>query len=208
MRRLVLILIVLSVASAAHAQVISSTLSGLIPAPFYGANNSVIDHNGNLLVFDVLYSSSMLIGPVAASTMKTRVTVVSPDGTAQPPVEYPGTVQVIGAGWYAVYAILYTYPGASAASTTTRSLVAFNVIDGVPLSPLPSIPAPTQAAVELSPARDNTAPDLISFVDPRSNSLILTPMAGATAPITPRYAQIIKYAGGASFVPGPRVPLP
>jgi len=200
MRRSVLILIVLSITSLAHAQ----TRGGLAPVPFYGSSTSVIDHNGNLVVFDLVYSYPTPMAS-AFSTVKTRVTVIAPDGTVKPAVEYPSTsFQVVGAGWYAVYAIFYTYPSGSTANPTRR-LVAFNIVAGVPLSPLPTIDAPMRANVELSSARDGTVPDLISFVDPLTDPRILAPTAG---PAVLRYAQIIKYAGGSNFAAGARIPLP
>src|SRR5690349_18556884 len=210
MRRSVLLLVVLAMASVSYAQVVRG-----LPVPIYGSSSSVIDRNGNLLVFDVVYSPSPLGAATAIPTVKTRVTVVTPDGTVKPPVEYSGTFQVLGAGWYGVYAIAYAYPTASTpvvvpgSSTATRHLMAFNVVAGVPLSPLPTIDVPTLANVELSPARDTTGPDLISVVDPVSYFGILAGIGGGpTLPAILRYAQIIKYAGGANFAAGARIPLP
>jgi hypothetical protein len=202
MRRSVLILLVISITSLAHAQ----TRGGLAPAPFYGSSTSVIDHNGNLIVFDLVYSYPTPM-PSTLSAVKTRVTVITPDGTVKPALEYPGTsFQVLGAGWYAVYAIFYGYPtGTGSTANPTRRLVAFNIVAGVPLAPLPTIDAPIRANVELSPARDGTAPDLISFVDPLSDPRILSPTAG---PAVLRFAQVVKYMGGSNFAAGARIPLP
>ena len=59
MRRLIVMLIVLCTGSVVHAQVgggVPMPLPGVAPVPFDGPSTSVIDHNGNLLVFDGLYS--------------------------------------------------------------------------------------------------------------------------------------------------------
>jgi hypothetical protein len=200
MRSLVSILIGLATAGVGYGQV-GVPIPVATPVPFYGLGNSVIDHNGNLIVLDLLYSyaTSTTTGPIAVSTVKTRVTVVAPDGTVKPPVEYPGTFQVLGAGWYAVYAILYTYPTVSG-GTATRQLIAFNIVAGVPLSPLPTIDVPLRDQVQLSPARDSTGSDIVSFVDPPADPRIASPIA--------RLARIIKYAGGLNFVAGTPIPLP
>jgi hypothetical protein len=133
MRRLVVILIVLSTGSMAYAQVGGSVLPVPVPGvpiPFYGWNSSALDHNGNLLVFDTMYSYQM---PMATQrVVQTRLTIIASDGTVKQPVQYPGAFQVVGTGWFAVYAIVNTYV---AGQTPTRRLVAFNVVAGVPLSP-------------------------------------------------------------------------
>src|SRR5262245_4650745 len=214
MRRLVVMLIVLCTGSVVYAQVsggVPMPFPGVAPAPFYSPSTSVIDRNGNLLVFDVLYSYStaMLGQPVVLrpTTATTRVTVITTDGIAKPPVEYQEAIQVVGTGWYAVYAIMNAYVGGPTAVPPTRRLLAFNVVAGVPLLPLPAIDVPLRAEVQLSAARDSSGSDIISFVDPLSDPRILAPTAG-TAPIARRFAQILKYTGGANFVAGTPIPLP
>ena len=212
MRRLVAILIVLWTGSFgyAHAQITGTIPPVPIPLPpvsFFGSSTSVLDHNGNLLVFDVQYSLPTTMP--AQPAIQTRITVIAADGTAKPPVQYPGVFQVIGGGWYAVYATINGYVAGPTAVAPTRRLVAFNVVAGVPLSPLPYIDTPLRAEIKLSPARDNTASDIISFVDPPSDPRILVPTAGTpTAPITRRFAQIVKYAGGTNFAAATPIPLP
>jgi hypothetical protein len=208
MRRLVVMLVVLFVGSVAYAQVGVPSPGPLPPVPAFGSTTSVIDHNGNVLVFDLLFSA-----PMAGQTpvVKTRVTVVTADGTAKPPVEYAGAFQLIGAGWYAVYATTnaYAYTAAPTTIVPTRRLVAFNAIAGVLPSILPSVDAPLRADIKLSASRDNTGSDIISFVDPLSDPRILTPTTSTTtAPITRRFAQIVKYAGLGNFVVGAQIPLP
>ena len=210
MRRLVVMLVVLFTGGAAYAQVTGSVFpvpSPLPLVPFFGSSTSVIDHNGNLLVFDIQYSytNSTPSQPV----VQTSVTVITADGTVKPAVQYPGAFQVIGAGWYAVYATTSAFTAGPTTITPTRRLVAFSVAAGVPLSPLPGVDAPFRAEIKVSAARDNTAPDIISFVDPLSDPRILAPTVGTpTAPVARRFAQIVKYAGGANFSVGAQIPLP
>src|SRR5262245_6229180 len=215
MRRLVVILIVLCTGSVAYAQVTGGVLPvpgavlplpvPLPPVPFYGSSSSVIDHNGNLLVFDIQYSypTPVMGQPTIPPTIQTRVTVIAPDGTVKPSASYPGALQVIGAGWYAVYAVINTYSTGPTTMLPTRRLVAFNVVAGVPLSPLPAVDAPIRAEIKLYAAKDNTGFDLITFVDPPSDPRILAPTASPVA----RLAHIIKYVGGANFVVGTPIPL-
>jgi hypothetical protein len=214
MRRLIVMLIVLWTASVgyAYAQVNAPVPSVPIPIPlppvsFFSSSTSVIDHNGNLLVFDIQYSytTSMPAQPV----IQTSVTVIGADGTVKPPVQYPGAFQVIGAGSYAIYATINSFTAGPTTIAPTRRLVAFNIVAGVPLSPLPGVDAPLRAEIKVSAARDNTAPDIISFVDPMSDPRILAPTAGMpTAPIARRFAQIVKYTGGTNFAVGTPIPLP
>jgi len=106
MRRLVVMLVVLFTGGAAYAQVTGSVFpvpGPIAPVPFFGSSTSVIDHNGNLLVFDIQYSyptpmpAQPVVQPVIQPVIQTRVTVIAPDGTVKPSVQYPGALQVIGA---------------------------------------------------------------------------------------------------------------
>ena len=210
MRRLVVMLVVLWIGSGSYSYAqLPSPAPVPIPLPpvsFFSSTTSVIDHNGNLLVFDIQYSYATLM-PVQ-TVIQTSVTVITADGTVKPPVQYPGALQVVGAGWYGVYAALNAYTVGPTPITPARRLVAFNVVAGVPLSPLPSVDAPLRAEIKLSPAKDNTASDIISFVDPSADPRILVPTAGTpTAPIARRFAQIVKYDGKANFAVGTPIPL-
>src|SRR5262245_4932642 len=149
MRLMVLFFIVLSMTSMAYGQlpgVGSETVSieaipAFAPVSYYGLSASAIDHNGNLLVFDAMYSYPVVVPgqptPVrTVPSVKTRVTVITGDGKKMNPVEYDGSFQVIGTGAHAVYAIVTVYtastvaPGGSTTPaplfTTTRQLVALN----------------------------------------------------------------------------------
>jgi hypothetical protein len=221
MRVLILFLIVLTASTAAYAQpgttgggnVFPSPVPPIAPVPVYGPSTSVFDRNGNLFVFDVSYSYS---APepgqpvILRSTVKvtTRLTVITPNGTAMAPLQYEGAFQVIGAGWYAVYGIHNAYVAGQTAFVPARTLVAFNVTAGAPLSPLPTLEVPIRADVKLSAARDAGAPDTISFVDAAPNPLILGPNTGPTAPAIRRFARFVKYSGGANFITSTPIPLP
>jgi len=211
MRRLVVMLIVIWTGTVAFGYTqVPAPLPVPVPVPpisFFSSTTSAIDHNGNLLVFDIQYSYTT--STPAQPVIQTTVTVIAADGTVKPPVQYPGAFQVIGAGWYAVYATINAFTAGPTSIVPNRRLVAFNVVAGVPLSPLPSVDAPLRGEIKLSAARDSTTSDIITFVDPLADPRILAPTTPTpTAPITRRFAQILKYAGGANFAAGTQIPLP
>src|SRR5215470_18082978 len=98
MRGITVVLIVCLTTIVAAAQVVAPV------APVtYTFRNSVIDHNGRVVLFD----GSYVYTPVRAvdvipvrllPTVKTRVTVIEPDASAKRDAQYDGTVQVVGAG--------------------------------------------------------------------------------------------------------------
>src|SRR5207253_10375207 len=142
MRCSTIVFLVFVTASTAAAQVndsagtVISRFPVLVPpiAPVpYGFNNSVIDHNGRLLIFDVTYQYPSLSPgqPVVfrvPPTVKTRVTIIENDGISKHDSTYNGSFQVVDAGRYAVYAIVtdYAVSGTSIQAPTviTRRLVA------------------------------------------------------------------------------------
>src|SRR5262249_59820103 len=106
MRRLVAMLIVLSTVRLAYAQI---SVPIPAPIPIYGWSSSALDHNGNLLVFDTMYSNPM---PMATQrVVQTRLTVITSHATVKQPVQYPVACQVIGTGWFPVYQIANAYAG-------------------------------------------------------------------------------------------------
>jgi hypothetical protein len=199
----VLLLLVLLSASMAHAQV-----TGGAAFPVYGPSMSVIDHNGNLLIFDVNYTyPTTPPGPPRIlsriPTSKTRLTVVRIKGPKDAPKEFEGNIQVLGAGYYAVYVILSSYTAAP--FTTKRQLMAINVDSAA--QPVP-LDVPLRAEVKLLAATDVQHLDTLSFVDPPSNPMILAPMgATPTAPAIQRFARLVTCDGNA-FSPTDPVPLP
>src|SRR5215467_6073685 len=182
MRTLALLLIVCWTAVATGAQVIAP-----LPPVFYGSRNSVIDHNGRLVVFDGSYLYPPLpavnAAPVVFPPMfTTHITVIESDASSKRDQQYGGTFQVVGAGRYAVYATVITYPLVTASSqspvTATRQLVAI----GPSFPTLPSIDVPVQADVKVSAVGDdgvlNSAFDTIAVVDN-----VVTPVMGVPSGI-------------------------
>ena len=120
MKRLAMVFVLLSMAGAVYGQNSTSgllnTLSGLLGAPsgVSTVTNSVIDHNGNLLMFEVSYTYQTTANqttPVRVPpVVKTHVTVIAP--TAVNPktsFDYAGALQIVGVGGQAVYAIDSSY---------------------------------------------------------------------------------------------------
>jgi hypothetical protein len=228
------VLIIFVMASTAWAQVggtAGGTVVGvpvaatLAPIP-YGFSNSVIDHNGRLLLFSVTYEYPTLTPGQAIPvrfppTVKTRVTIID-NNVIKGDYTYGGSFQIIGVGRYAVYAINNDYQigvmSAQAPFSMTRSLVAFG-----PLFPasqtLPSLDLSVPAEVKVSAVGDDgpgSAPDTIAIVESVPTPLILTPTgvpAGAVSPLPPtpvrqRTVEMFQYNGGQSFTPPTPVPIP
>ena len=187
----------------------------IAPIP-YGFSNSVIDHKGRLLIFDVTYEYPTLAPGQAVPfrfppTVKTRVTIIENDGTTKHDSTYSGTFQVVGTGRYAVYAIVTDY-GVSGTSMQapimiTRRLVAL----GLPFPTLPSIDVSTQAQVKVSAVGDDGAPDMIATVDSAPVPVMLPP-TGIMAPMPsipgqPRMLQMFQF-DGTSFKPVTPTPVP
>ncbi len=140
----------------------------------YGFSNSGLDHNGRLILFDTTYTHPPLpAGPLQGMparflpNVKTRVTIVGNDPTPKRDAEFDGWFQVIGAGRYAVYAIVsnYTVIGmttqAPTASYLTRRLVALG-----PLFPtVPSMDLSLQTDVKVSLTGDDGALDSVALID-------------------------------------------
>ena len=172
------------------------------PAPLYGSSMSVIDRGGNLLISDVNYSyATPAVGmpriPARIAAAKTRLTVVRSNGRKDEPRELEGTVQILGAGYYAVYVVLTT----NTVNSIRRQLVAINVDSAAQPAPLA---VPVRANVSLSAAADVLRLDVLSFVDPPANPRILTATA---APAVQRFARLITCDGKAFSSTDP-IPLP
>ena len=221
-RFLPFLIVCLVAGSAAYAQVMQSEDSAAGAAFSSLPSMSVIDHNGNLLVFDTV---NLALAPLPRrpgilpipAAIKTRLTVIPSTGGKMPPVELDGLYQVLGVGRYAVYLIANTYTvngvDSSAGSrpiavSLNRRLVAINLIAGIPLRPLPVVDIPSRAEVKLSVPRDIGFADTIAFVEGAISPMILAPTAAPAAPTISRYAQLLKYSGGAAFDVGPKIPLP
>src|SRR5437879_4561606 len=161
----------------------------IAPVP-YGLSNSVIDHNGRLLVFDVTYQyPSPLPGqpgqPVDfrfPPTRTTRVTIIESDASRKRDAQYPGAFQVVGVGRYAVYALVTDYivgtMFAQAPISIARRLVALS--SSFPT--LPSLDVPLQADVKVSAVGDDGTPDTIALVDITPSPLIFDPTKETVIP--------------------------
>jgi hypothetical protein len=152
MRLTVLVFALLSITITANAQiVIPSPVPVPIPSPIVSAySNSVIDHDGNVLIFDVsyIYSTPAADQPrfLNIPTMKTHVTVIGSGGESKKGFDFDGSFQVVGAGRRAVYAIVNTYslgapiplplpmPPSTIASSGTGTSVAVAVVTPLPIS--------------------------------------------------------------------------
>ncbi len=228
-------LLILGAAGALYAQVpVPGTVMPVpLPQP-YGYSNTVIDRDGNLLVFDVItsYSPAPLTPPstvplAGSSTavavvrtvppgvlsMKTRITVGSGDGTRTftRTSEFDGSFQVVGAGAHAVYAIVTSYVQAATSVTATNRLVALTVIAGVLPSTLPSVDVPLRADVKLSPANDIRLQDVLSIVDAPIPMILMPVTPGAPRPVAPvaqRRMQFVRYSGAGTFEVTDPVQLP
>ena len=143
---------------------------------------------------------------------KTRLTVVRKNGDKDLPKEFEGTIQVLGAGYYAVYVILSSNTitrasGSTAGVTITakRQLMAINLDSTARPAPLD---VPMRADVRLSAAADAPHLDALSFVDPPGNPMILAPAREApTSPAIQRFAQLIT-CNGTAFNSTQPIPLP
>jgi hypothetical protein len=173
------------------------TIVPMPPVPFpYGTSVSAIDQFGNLLVFDTVYTYVAPVPgqPVTPSAPMTRITVVPGSGQGTPLTkEYPATtVQILGTGQQAVYAIAYSYTISNGKLTNTRTLVAIDVGSaGVSLpdkfSGFPPASLLPRGDAKLWRGADSHSPDMISSVDPPANPMSATPVA--------RQARIIKFDG-------------
>jgi hypothetical protein len=204
MRSFVLLFIVFSITSAAYAQVPTGAGTALplppmpLPPIFSGFSNSVIDHAGNLLMFDNAYP---VLVATSLSPAKTHVTVISSDGKTQNRYDYDGSMQILGVGDNAVYAFVSGFvPSMTAAigSTITRRLVALRVIAGTLPATLPSIDLIGNEDVKLSAGSGANGTDTIATIQS-----IFPPIAVATvSPIsTNNHSVRLLTCDGTSFIP-------
>jgi len=179
MRHAILGLIFLSMTGAAYGQI------GVPSGPFSALSNSVIDHNGNLIVFDASYSYSA--NPNQAfpirfpPTVKTHVSVITiaASGATKTSFDYDGAFQLVGVGRRAVYAIVsaYTVPTTAMpiAVNVARRLVALNAVAGTLPTSLPSIDLLSGDDVKISADDDGSGAETIALIG--SSLAILPPIA-------------------------------
>jgi hypothetical protein len=201
----------------------------ILPISNYSYSSSTFDHDGNLLIMDVLYSSPLAPPgqPVILrlpGTTKTRVTVITSAGTPLAPREYEGSLQVTAVGRNGVYAFLTTYSNTTTSTTnrssggavaavivgfnTTRKLVSLRVgASGLPAA-LPAVEVPLRADVKISAADTAGGLDSIAFVDTVLGMRPLAPPGSTTpAPVEPRTVQLHK-SDGNSFIAVTANPIP
>jgi hypothetical protein len=212
MRWFAIVLVLVLSATVGFAQMVSMPVS-------YGFSNSVIDHNGRVMVLDAsyLYPPLLDVQPLAIPirfppTVRTHVTVIESDASRKQDAQFEGTFQVVGVGRYAVYAIITNYvvtatPAVQAPTSFTRQLVAI----GPAFPTLPSIDVPVQTDVKISAVGDDSAPDTIVFVPVRITPLVAV-STGAVLPVPPIPAQpraVQMYrSDGKSFTALPPVTIP
>jgi hypothetical protein len=174
------------VLSIVFTAVLATAQITVAPAPIpiaYGFSNSVIDHNGRVLVFDASYTYPpiMTVQPVASPIrfppiVQTHVTVIESNASSKQDAHYDGAFQILGVGRYAVYAIITKYaiaaPPPQGPVSVTRQLVAI----GPAFPTLPSIDVPSQTDVKISAVGDDGTPDTIAFVP-----IVITPLVAAAA---------------------------
>jgi len=188
---------------------------GQMAPVFYGFSNSVIDHNGRLLIFDASYFYPPTLTTEAIPvrfppTVRTRVTVIENDASNKRDAQYDGTFQVIGVGRYAVYAIITNYAVAAtpvqAPTSMTRQLVAL----GLSFPTLPSVDVPLQTDAKVSAVGDDGELDTITFVDnvvrPLADVSTGTVLPVPPIPTEPRTVQMFR-SDGKSFKALPPVVL-
>jgi hypothetical protein len=216
MKSIVLSLILLSAVNVAHAQIVGGTIPGIsnvLPIiPSFGGSTSALDSAGNLFIFDVSFSRggtldpSQLIFSRIPIAIKTRVTVVTNTGTRLTPVDIDGSVQVLGTGRHAVYALSNSTSSgpttSGAAFVPARRLLALSLASGALVSPIPSTEVSFNTDVKLAAAADAGAPDVLSVVDGESIVFIM-----GAAPAVRRFAKFVKYYSGTGFVVGTPIPL-
>jgi hypothetical protein len=214
MRSFVLLFIVFSVTIAAYAQVTITPLPVPplpIPLPpvFSGYSSSVVDHIGNVLIFDNSYPlllSGVGGAPVTPSPTKTHVTVISSDGQTQNRYDYDGSMQILGVGDKAVYAFVNTFVPTMASPigrTISRRLVALHVVAGTLPATLPSIDLSGNEDVKLSAGSAIDGTDTIATIQ----SLFPPFVAGPTAPANTIHTVRLFTCDGTSFAPNLKNPI-
>jgi len=213
MKRFGLFVLLFSITSAAFGQV----SSGVSIAPVaFGFSNSVVDLNGNVLIFDESFPLAVPGGAAAPTFLppQTHVIVVAPDGTVTGNY-YPGSFQILGVGQNGVYASVNTFTFATTSTGTiatpvfTRQIVVLHVGIGDLLpTTLPAITVGSNQDAKLSLAVGQGMPDTIALVS--GNTFILPPiLAGVTtSPVASTPHMVWLYTcDGLKFTPNQKNPI-
>jgi hypothetical protein len=149
----------------------------------FGEGNVLLDSSGNMIVVDQGRSTTgvTITGFRHSFYMPlTRITVIPKGSSSGTTVEYNGSVQVIGVGSSAIYAIATTYTVSGTTLTTAQSLIAIT-------ASLPAGPALTGF-----PSFTLTSP-VDAHVGPSDYISIISEPNGSTA----RTATVVNFSGGA-----------
>jgi hypothetical protein len=215
MKRFGLLILLFSMTSAAFGQV--GTGVSITPVAF-GFSNSVVDLNGNVLIFDESFPLAAPAGADAPTSLslQTHVIVVSADGKTVTGSNYTGTFQILGVGQNGVYASVNTFTFGTASGTTTaipifsRQLVVLHVVAGTLPATLPSVTVASNQEAKLSLAVGTGQPDTIALVS--GNTFILPPILattlGATSPVASTPHMVWLYTcDGLKFTPNANNPI-
>jgi hypothetical protein len=178
--------VIIPVFSLSTAVAIAQAAVAPVPVPVsYGFSNSVIDHNGRVLILNATYSYPPVLDGQALAVrfppiVTTHVTVIASDANSKQDSQYQGTFQVVGVGRYAVYAIVTSYPTTSTASQAPASMTRQLVALGPSFPTLPSIDIALGDDVKVSAVGDGSAPDTIAIV-----AKAVAPLASSPLPSNP-----------------------
>lgn len=187
----------LILAGVAGAQTTTTTTTSTSPTTIYDTSASVMDSFGNLVVIDsgatfsvsTSTSGRPFRGP---STPSTRITVIQPGGAAPMTQVYNASIQLVGAGQFAVYAVEQSSSTTGSTVTQSQNLIAINPQVTLPsaTSGFPSWAITTRAQVQLDYA--NSKADYISIVD-----LPAVQLPNSSTPAA-RNAVVVQFTGGAN----------
>ena len=153
------------------------------PTAFFGEGNALLDSSGNLIVVEEGRSTTgvTITGLRHSFYMPlTMISVISKGASTPTTVQFNGSVQVIGVGDSAIYAIGTTYTVSGTTLTTAQSLIAIT-------ASLPAGPALTGF-----PSFALTSP-VDARVGPSDYISIISQPSGSTA----RTATVLHFASGA-----------
>ena len=209
MRRLTLLFIVISTAVAGYGQGVGGIVLPPIAVPPVSVNfdntNSVIDQNGNTLIFDSVFTGILPVSSASSTPVPTHVTVISSDGKTVNGYSYPGSFQIVGVGHNAVYAIVGSVSATASQFVVRRTLVALRVVAGTLPGTLPSIVVPMNDDVKLSAGTGAGDSDTIALIS--GASLVFLPSPVTTGPANNPHTVLLYTCDGATFTPNLNNPI-
>ena len=212
MRRLAFLFFVISTAGAAYAQVTTGA-GGIIVVPpiavppvpvSFDRSNSIIDQNGNVLIFDSVFSGIFAGAPVPSTPAPKNVTVITADGKTVNGYSYPGSFQILGVGHNAVYALVGSVSVTASQPVVSRKLMALRVVAGTLPATLPWIDVPMNQDVKLSAGTGAGESDTIALI---SGVSFVLELPGGTASASNPHTVSLYTCDGATFTPNPNNPI-